>query len=238
MKTCGRPSGRISSIFFASFFFASAFSFLLFFAFPVFSEDEPAPKGWNPEVKTAEFISPYDSTPQKALIYIPTSEMPVPLIVGLHTWSADYTQVNSYFYDGAKKYGWAMICPNFRGPNNTPKGCGSEAAVADIAAAVEYMKTRTKIDSDRIYLMGMSGGGYGSMLLAGRHPEIWAGVCSGSEFPISPSGTKARVKRDFITRSTLKVPAAVLPELRRRWMNSTGNAVRGRTYRTRPPFRS
>ncbi|MDD4872912.1 MAG: alpha/beta fold hydrolase [Kiritimatiellae bacterium] len=140
--------------------------------------DEPAPPKWPTEVKTVWYHSSADNTFQPAVFYSPETGKPVPLLVGLHTWSADYKQANTYFIKGAKDKGWAMICPDFRGSNTTSSACGSDLAVADIVSAVEYMKNRVKIDPDRIYLMGMSGGGYASMLMAGRHPEIWAGVCS------------------------------------------------------------
>jgi len=144
--------------------------------------DGPAPKGWNAEVKTIHYRVEADQSWQPALFYVPESvresQEAVPLIVGLHTWSGGYTQANPYFYEGAKKYGWVMICPHFRGPNWTPSACGSELVSADILAAVEYAKANANIDPDRIYLMGMSGGGHCSMLMAGRHPEVWAGVCA------------------------------------------------------------
>ena len=69
-----------------------------------------------------------------------------------------------------------MIHPNFRGKNKTPKALGSDLAVADIVSAVEFMKSEYPIDENRIYLTGVSGGGHMSLLMAGRHPEIWAGV--------------------------------------------------------------
>ncbi len=140
--------------------------------------DESAPPGWPADAKTVWYRSSADNTFQPAVFFDPGDSKPVPLLVGLHTWSADYKQANIYFVKGAKDKGWAVICPDFRGSNTKPSACGSDLAVADIVSAVEYMKRRVSIDSDRIYLMGMSGGGYASMLMAGRHPEIWAGVCS------------------------------------------------------------
>ena len=53
---------------------------------------------------------------------------------------------------------------------------GADAAVADIVSAVEWMKKQVKVDNDRIYIIGGSGGGFMALLMAGRHPEIWAGV--------------------------------------------------------------
>ncbi|MCB1122791.1 MAG: prolyl oligopeptidase family serine peptidase, partial [Verrucomicrobiae bacterium] len=71
---------------------------------------------------------------------------------------------------------WFLIHPNFRGKNKTPEALGSDLAVGDIVSAVEYMKSNYNIDENRIYLCGTSGGGHMSLLMAGRHPEIWAGV--------------------------------------------------------------
>ncbi|MDR0335698.1 MAG: S9 family peptidase [Planctomycetaceae bacterium] len=138
--------------------------------------DKPAPKDWNQAMKTIQYLSPIDQSLQPAVIYVPESKEPIPLLVTLHTWSGDYRQPAQSRATWCIEKGWALIAPNFRGPNNTPQGCGSELAVADIVAAVEYMKKRTNIDPNRIYLIGGSGGGYASLLLAGRHPEIWAGV--------------------------------------------------------------
>jgi len=100
----------------------------------------------------------------------------VPLIVGFHTWSYDYTAFNSYasVYKAAKERGWAFVGPNFRGPNKTPDGCGSDRAVQDIVDAVGYAKARVKVDPSRVYLIGGSGGGHITLLMLGRHPEIFA----------------------------------------------------------------
>jgi pimeloyl-ACP methyl ester carboxylesterase len=73
-------------------------------------------------------------------------------------------------------HNWAFIHPDFRGPNWTPNACGSDRAVQDVLDAVTFMKEKGSIDGRRIYLMGTSGGGHMSLLVAGRHPNIWAGV--------------------------------------------------------------
>ena len=152
------------------------FYFIVGFAVAV--GEMPAPKDWSNEMRTVYYPVPIDNTRQPAVVYIPAKAKTeaVPLLVTLHSWSGDYTQTAKARADWAIKQDWALIAPNFRGPNNKPEACGSELAVADIVAAVSYMQSRTNIDQERIYLIGSSGGGYGSMLLAGRHPEIWAGV--------------------------------------------------------------
>ena len=123
--------------------------------------------------------STYDGTMQPCWFWAPENAKsePVPLIVGLHTWSMDYRHKAHYArsIEYAKAHGWAMVGSNFRGPNSTPPACGGEAAVQDIVDAVEYAKGRVKIDPKRIYIIGGSGGGHMTLLMAGRHPEIWAG---------------------------------------------------------------
>ncbi len=99
-----------------------------------------------------------------------------PLLVTLHTWSAGYDQPNYPYAEWCVKYGWAFIHPDFRGYNNKPEACGSDLTVQDIVDAVKYAQTQADIDPERIYLAGCSGGGYLSLVMAGRHPEIWAGV--------------------------------------------------------------
>lgn len=101
----------------------------------------------------------------------------VPLVVGLHTWSGSYRDTSHYktVLDYAQKHGWAMVGPNFRGPNRTSDACGSDLAIGDVVDAVAYAKDCATIDENRVYVIGGSGGGHLTLLLAGRHPEIWAG---------------------------------------------------------------
>jgi len=118
-----------------------------------------------------------DNSKQPAMFYSPQSDTPVPLLVALHTWSGNYKQ--TYHAACAKwcqENGWAYIHPDFRGPNKRPQATGSDLVVKDIISAVDYAKANAKIDPARIYLVGTSGGGYTALLMAGRAPEIWAGV--------------------------------------------------------------
>ena len=130
------------------------------------------------ELVDVAIVSSLDQTPQPSLVYVPESDKPVPLLVLLHTWSGNYKQKG--YIDVCLKEcqarGWALIHPNFRGPNWTLNACGSPLAVQDIVDAVNWMKQQHNIDDKRIYLTGVSGGGHMSMQMAGRHPEIWAGV--------------------------------------------------------------
>lgn len=140
------------------------------------AEESKTVEGWPPEVQAISYLSPADNTMQSALFYNPEKPEPVPLLVALHPWSADYLRKEPDYAVWCIRKGWAMIHPNFRGPFNRPEATGSELVVQDILGAVEYARKQAKIDPDRIYLIGVSGGGYISLLMAGRHPEVWAAV--------------------------------------------------------------
>jgi len=123
-----------------------------------------------------------DGKRQKAFWWHPESakKKAVPLLVILHTWSGNYQQ-KSWKEAGLKEStqrGWAVIHPDFRGRNNHPEACGSEFAVQDVIDAVAWAKKQIKVDTKRIYLVGTSGGGHMSLVMAGRAPKIWAGVSS------------------------------------------------------------
>jgi len=128
-------------------------------------------------VREIRYVSSADGSEQPAMFYAPEAGKPVPLLVALHTWSANYKQ-NQYAkcLQWCKDNGWAYIHPDFRGPNRRPEATGSELVVKDILSAVAYAKKATKIDASAVYLLGASGGGYTALLMAGRHPEVWAGV--------------------------------------------------------------
>ena len=143
---------------------------LLGTSFSLFAEDVRM-------LQAITFVSSADQTPQSAMFYAPAVTSPAPLVVALHTWAGDYRQT---FHDRIAQAciakGWAYIHPDFRGPNNRPEAAGSDLAVSDIVDAVAYAKTNALIDAKSIFLVGSSGGGMAALLMAGRHPEIWAGV--------------------------------------------------------------
>ncbi|MEN3944012.1 alpha/beta fold hydrolase [Prosthecobacter sp. SYSU 5D2] len=135
-------------------------------------------RGWQADIQEIKIRSTADQTDQPALTWSPKTEDPQPLLVALHTWSGGYSQVSNgpVYAQWCMDRGWHFIAPDFRGPNMTPAAMGSDLAVQDIVDAVEHMKKTHKVDASRIYLIGVSGGGHMAMQMAGRHPEIWAGV--------------------------------------------------------------
>lgn len=155
-----------------SYTFLPLLSFTLFANAEVFSD-------WRAGVSEIRVRSSADGAEQPVLVWSPAGDAePRPLLVGLHTWSSDYRSASNgvVFARWAMQRGWHFIHPNFRGPNRSPQAAGSDLAVQDIVDAVEHMKATARVDASRIYLIGASGGGHMAMLMAGRHPEIWAGV--------------------------------------------------------------
>ena len=138
--------------------------------------------GVSQDLVEVKIPSTADQTSQPSLIFLPeesdSDQKSVPLLVLLHTWSGNYHQkghIEVATQECAAR-GWALIHPNFRGANTGPEACVSELAVQDVIDAVDWMIEEHSVDPDRVYLTGVSGGGHLSMLMAGRHPNYWAGV--------------------------------------------------------------
>jgi poly(3-hydroxybutyrate) depolymerase len=130
------------------------------------------------DAENVEIPSTKDGAVQRALFWTPRSSgdpESVPLLVGLHSWQGKFTQENGYLAL-AKEHGWAVVLPDFRGPNDNPNACASELAVQDVLDAVEYAKKHAPIDPRRVYLVGGSGGGHMALMMAARAPNLWAGV--------------------------------------------------------------
>lgn len=129
--------------------------------------------------------STVDGSQQPSLIHIAENKNneSKPLLVGLHTWSADrFNQVESML-PLAKELGWSLLLPEFRGPNldSNPiglKACGSLLAKQDIVDAVDYVVENFGADNKAIYLLGGSGGGHMALLMAAYKPKLWKAIAS------------------------------------------------------------
>jgi dipeptidyl aminopeptidase/acylaminoacyl peptidase len=125
-----------------------------------------------------------DGSTQPSYLVVPhsgadgTSSMP--LVVMLHTWSTDLEQQFTRVEEDVVPRGWLVITPNFRGRNDHPEACGSPVAQQDILDAVAWVRSRFPVDEKRIYLLGWSGGGFMTMLMAARYPELWAAASAGA----------------------------------------------------------
>ncbi len=131
-----------------------------------------------PALRSGETVSQLDGETQRLLYWAPDRAVdePAPLFVFLHSWSGDYKQDNSKWLSQAVSRGWIYVHPNFRGINKTPKACGSRFARQDILDAIDFICGKFKVDRQRIYLAGVSGGGHMAMLMAGHHPNRFSAV--------------------------------------------------------------
>lgn len=114
-------------------------------------------------------------------IFIPAKGKHRPMIVGLHTWSYDRFNPISLMLPYAEKYDFNLLCPEFRGPNlvNNPHredACASLLARGDIKDAIDACIDEYDVDSDNIFLIGMSGGGHMALMMAGYCPEYFKAV--------------------------------------------------------------
>ncbi len=132
--------------------------------------------------------STLDSSMQPSLFYKSETNEKRPLLVGLHTWSHDrFNQINNML-PYAEKYDFNLLLPEFRGNNlkTNPictQACGSDYAKQDIRDAIDYVIDKENVDSENIFLLGLSGGGHMSLLMAGFCPEYFKAI--GAYVPIT-----------------------------------------------------
>ena len=117
---------------------------------------------WNNDFKIVDIESGTDHTIQKAYFFKTRSEEAKPLIVSLHSWSGDYTQ-NDSIAEFCKEKDLNYIHPDFRGPNWTKNACCSELVLNDIDEAISYAIKNANVDTNKIYVIGSSGGGYATL---------------------------------------------------------------------------
>jgi len=141
-----------------------------------------APTPEPPGFTRIKVVSSVDQSEQDAIVIVPQSgdpSTPRPLAVFLHAWSVDYTQRQPVVEAEAERRGWLVVIPNFRGPFSNPDSCGGPTAQRDVLDAVAYVKQHYRVDDKRVYALGLSGGGFMTMLMVGKYPEVWA---AGSEY--------------------------------------------------------
>jgi dipeptidyl aminopeptidase/acylaminoacyl peptidase len=118
---------------------------------------------------------------EQPLLWLPPPEdaEEAPLLVLVHSWSFGYLQnIGIPFAQWAEDHGWGLVAPQFRGPFDGPEATGSDLAVQDVVDAIDFALESGDLDADRVYVIGVSGGGMMSLLMAGRHPERFSGAAA------------------------------------------------------------
>ncbi|MCA9987747.1 MAG: prolyl oligopeptidase family serine peptidase [Anaerolineales bacterium] len=124
-----------------------------------------------------EVTSSLDGSRQPAYLILPPGYDPAgparPLVVSLHTWSFDLEQRNEDLEQLVAEAGWLYLFPNFRGRNDHPEACASPLARQDVIDALDWVLAHFAADPGRVYLTGISGGGYMTLAMVTSFPERW-----------------------------------------------------------------
>jgi lysophospholipase L1-like esterase len=172
--------------------------------------DDTVRKNWPAEFEQTEIKSSVDGKMQKVIFRFTKSETPKPLIISLHTWSGDYTQIDPLTTKILKK-DWNYIHPNFRGPNKTKEACGSKLVVSDIDDAISYALENANVDTTNIHVIGVSGGGFATMLTYMKSVHniktfsSWAGISNMVNWYYESLGRGKKYAGDICLSTTGKI---------------------------------
>jgi len=134
-------------------------------------------------MKKITVTSSIDGSSEPSLFQLASGRGKRPLLVGLHTWSAELSNQVDKMLPLAKRRKWSLLLPEFRGPNLTTnprarEACATRLAKQDIIDAVNYVikHYESRIDTANILLLGGSGGGHMALMMAGYQPRLWKAV--------------------------------------------------------------
>ncbi|MCA1809190.1 MAG: prolyl oligopeptidase family serine peptidase [Lentisphaerae bacterium] len=132
------------------------------------------------EIQEIKIKSTIDGSEEPSLFDCPPGDKR-PLLVGLHSWSFGRENSVKKMLQPCRDRGWALLLPEFRGPNladnpRAPQACGSRLARQDIVDAVEHICAQHPIDRGKIMLAGGSGGGHMALMMAAYAPQLWRAV--------------------------------------------------------------
>jgi predicted peptidase len=213
--------------------FGAAASVSLVLMQPAFAQDGPAPGNGPPRFPMT--IEPDARVQQKTYAFAPTGEemkyalyvsskvkpdVPAPLIVALHGMGGDSNFiVRGRLVDLAEEGGYVVVGPmgyNTIGWYGSPVivlGGGepkphnlTELSELDVMTVMEIARGQFNIDPNRVYLMGHSMGGAGTIFLGQKHSEKWAAAAA-----IAPAAfmMQPRAKEVLTPYKVAKVPLMI-----------------------------
>jgi predicted peptidase len=123
------------------------------------------------------------------------TKKPTPLVVALHGLYATPQMMIRYpkLTELAQKYGLMVVAPmgyntqgwygnkGWKNKNWQPENLG-ELSEKDVLNVLNLIRKEFNVDANRIYLMGHSMGGGGTLYLAMKYPDLWAALA-----PIAPA---------------------------------------------------
>jgi pimeloyl-ACP methyl ester carboxylesterase len=132
----------------------------------------------RPLSQRIEVVSSIDGHRQPCLLWAAEGDEARPLLVVLHTWGGTFEQDLPEYINAGLARNWHIVKPHFRGPNWEPDACGSPLARADVLDAVAWAKQQLRVDADRVYITGGSGGGHMTLRMAAQAPGVFAAASS------------------------------------------------------------
>lgn len=130
------------------------------------------------------YYSHYDKALDSYIIYLPTdydSAKNYPLVVLLHGYGGSvYVEraatENDALMNNCEEKDVILVCPNGRHKLPYEYGGYMNKSMEDVLQVIEDVKVNYTIDTGRIYLTGLSMGGYGTWNISSKHPEIFAAI--------------------------------------------------------------
>ncbi len=133
-----------------------------------------------------------------------TQNAPAPLIVDLHPWNESYSNDQYALVYQVLEKNWNYIHPDFGGPNDNPKACCSDFAMNDIDLSIDYAIKEASVDTNKIIVLGVSGGGYATLQysLKTRHKihqfQAWCPISNLIDFYYQPKGAYGCISEDIL----------------------------------------
>ncbi|MGQ0603208.1 MAG: alpha/beta hydrolase family protein [Anaerolineales bacterium] len=154
---------------------------------PAVSLNEPQFVSTLAVSSTINFINPYDSTSQQAVIQIPdgyNGGNATPLVIFAHGRYGTMLDGYSEFGAAANAQQWLLASPEMHGrwqgsPQPPSPGAFAYASLEsqyDIIGALAYMTVNYNVDRSHVYLVGYSMGGQIAVVTAAKSPHIFAAV--------------------------------------------------------------
>ena len=129
-----------------------------------------------------EVVSSVDVASQPSYLILPPSYDhegdDKPIVVSLHSWSFGVEQRVEELEQAVADKGWIYLFPDFRGRNDKPEAYASDIAKQDVIDALDWVVERYRVDEERVYLTGISGGGFMTLAMVASHPDRWTAASS------------------------------------------------------------
>jgi len=145
--------------------------------------------------------------------YPPLEGEPAPVVVLLHQFNGSRAQWATLIPD-LRQWGYAVLAPDLRsfGESTVILRDGSESGyeladlgdlLLDVAAAIEYLKTRAEVGAEAIGVVGASVGGNLAYVASGSFPQIKTAVSMSPNASPSDDALLGRDVPGFSPRSVL-----------------------------------